>query len=279
MQKAIFSTVINPDHTLDTWVDWHLNKQGFDKIYLYLDDFSDRNSPYIPICDRLEIFEGAKTPLHRYKDENSNTMSRQVLNGDRAIELAVADKIDWILHIDTDELFYSQDEKWMEDSTVGAYRFVNHEALPLWESHDFFKDCQYFKVNGKHKWFTHYSNGKSAARVVAGLEPMGCHAFTGFTGVERWLTSPCILHYPAATYKRWLRKYSIMGEIGTHYFDNPEYPITVKFNEISRGVYRRCVDRNEWIEAEVFFKGLIPSDINLMRGLTDGSITKFKLFT
>lgn len=145
-----------------------------------------------------------------------------------AIKLARADGVDWLLHIDTDELVYpggSPDYSLQEVLTavpdeVDTVVFPNHEALPEQDDvADAFLEVTLFKRNYAHisseQYFKHYAvvahgnpnyyvtyaNGKAAARVQPGLRPNGAHRWHNYHKrvVEATSDSAAVLHY---TYNR-----------------------------------------------------------------------------
>ena len=149
-----------------------------------------------------------------YSDEltrlfiNREVRVRQALNVEVAIELALKKGIDWLLHIDVDELFYSpttpvkEHFRLLADKGISRISYLNYEAIP--ESPDIrdpFKEVTLFKRNQlalpnarisaeqqylidlcphlpNPRFFFFYGNGKSAARLVKGLLPTGPHGFT-----------------------------------------------------------------------------------------------------
>lgn len=141
-----------------------------------------------------------------------------------SIEMARADEIDWLLHIDTDELLYAggtssfslQELLGKVPEQVDIVIFTNYEALPEHASvEDPFTEVSLFKRNYAHvdssaffesyaavsrgnpNYFITYANGKSAARVVDGLRSNGAHRWNNYNRrpVE-WLSEQgAVLHY------------------------------------------------------------------------------------
>src|SRR5262245_16835753 len=115
MRTAIVSQVRTFRSQLDIFIAHHLSI-GFDKIYLFFDDPNDPsinaftgNNQIVTIpvdatlkkrWTRLPFYKGLK------KHIEMNFIARQPLNMAIALELASNDKIDWLLHIDADEVFY-----------------------------------------------------------------------------------------------------------------------------------------------------------------------------
>ena len=144
------------------------------------------------------------------------------------IALAERDGVDWVLHIDTDELMYpGSGPTYSLQAVLAAYPesvdtvvFPNYEALP--ETDDVsapFEQVTLFKRNylhvlsdayfrsyhavarGNPNYFITYGNGKSAARVRPGLRPNGAHRWYSYAHAPKEETSDqsAVLHY---TYTR-----------------------------------------------------------------------------
>uniref|UniRef100_A0A1D2A8P6 Glycosyltransferase family 92 protein n=2 Tax=Auxenochlorella protothecoides TaxID=3075 RepID=A0A1D2A8P6_AUXPR len=163
-----------------------------------------------------------------HKPCNHELFVLQSLNMEEAIKLARKDDMDWILHVDTDELMYPagspgfslQEVLGAVPSHVDSLVFPNYEALP--EREDvlnpflevtlFKKNFQhivsdlYFKnyvsvAHGNPNYFVTYANGKAAARIHPGLRPNGAHRWSSYEkSMEEWTSEvAAVLHY---TYNR-----------------------------------------------------------------------------
>ena len=163
-----------------------------------------------------------------HKPCNNELFMRQNLNLELAIEHARLERVDWIIHVDTDELLYPGGAR---DYSVrlllnGIPRgvdmvvFPNYEALPehdgvldplgevtlFKKSYDHvarqaYQDAYKTVTRGNPNYFLTYGNGKSAARVRPGLRPNGAHRFHSYVRKPREMKSPegAVLHY---TYTR-----------------------------------------------------------------------------
>lgn len=265
--KAICSTVLNPGSTFPTWVDYHLKR--FDRIFMYLDS-SEETSPFIPSHPNLVVIEGSRAPQG---SPISRILVRQNANLNDAISRCGKDGIDWLLHLDSDEIFHPDKPNWT-DTDAGMIRFTNHEVIPVWEATNHFLECQYFALNGKAE-FRAYGNGKCAARISADLQSHGPHAFKGHAG--HVITSGAILHYTDATYAEWVKKYQNLGHFGNHWHDDPKDPIVLTFYLRSRDVFQRCVASGDHSEAERFFKSYVPSKAQLPKEIARGAVKRIKV--
>ena len=137
-----------------------------------------------------------------------------------------ANHIDWIVHIDSDELIYPAGAENNFNvrnllaeipDTVGRVVFPNYEAVPeKLVNSDPFVDVTLFRRSHKHvdsgiytkykdaskgdnpRYFLGYSNGKSAARIYDDLRPVGVHNFEHVRSKnlkEIVLNESAILHY------------------------------------------------------------------------------------
>ena len=216
-RAALVTTLRGAERVLESFVRYHLGL-GFARLYLFFDDADD---PGLEIVRRLNdsrietLARGAGLDVEWRKcvqygyyapHVEHEVMARQSLNAEVAVQRALADHIDWLLHIDADELFHCPGLdapahfSSLAAQEVGRAIYPNCEALCESESiGDFFRDVTLFKVNPNLQpggrlsavqqaaadasskfpphFFLFYSNGKSAARVIPGLVPDGVHRF------------------------------------------------------------------------------------------------------
>eukprot|EP00891_Asterochloris_glomerata_P002881 jgi/Astpho2/2881/Aster-01035 len=159
-----------------------------------------------------------------HKPCNHELFVRQSLNMEDAIGYAERDNIDWILHIDTDELLYPGGSNGFSlQRILGNYAqdvdtvvFPNYEAMPESEGvQDPFTEVTLFKRNYAHvesdsyfksyhtvsrgnpNYFITYGNGKSAARIQPGLRPNGAHRWYNYFKAPNEQTDEqaAVLHY------------------------------------------------------------------------------------
>ncbi|CAN7062914.1 unnamed protein product [Brassica rapa subsp. trilocularis] len=171
-----------------------------------------------------------ETWLHKffYKPCNYELFVKQNLNMEMAITMARDDGMDWILHLDTDELVhpsgaseYSLRSLFREvPADVDAVIFVNYESSverddikePFTEVSMFKKNYEhvprdvYFEnfkeaTHGNKNYFLTYGNGKSAARIQDHLRPNGAHRWYNYKKIPNfiYLDEAAVLHY---TYSR-----------------------------------------------------------------------------
>ncbi|KAL4450650.1 hypothetical protein ABPG77_001006 [Micractinium sp. CCAP 211/92] len=163
-----------------------------------------------------------------HKPCNHELFVLQSLNMEVGIEMAQRDGIDWLLHVDTDELIYPsgspafslQEVLGSVPHDVDTLVFPNYESLPEREDvTDPFLEVSLFKKNYAHvvsdlyfksygavargnpNYFITYGNGKSAARVQQGMRPNGAHRWHSYVKTPKEWSSDqaAVLHY---TYNR-----------------------------------------------------------------------------
>lgn len=216
---AIVTTTRGAGRSLASFIRTHLHL-GFGAIYLFFDDPQDDALALAAQFPQVQVtvhdaalqarWRGTRLFQRRRQLNPEFVMDRQMLNAAVAIEMGVADGVDWLLHIDQDELFYAA-ELFEGQSLTGLFErlsaehiqhvnFANLEAIP--ESADVadpFREVTLFKRNPRSMdgmalsaeqqaiinplsqmpphFFHNYVNGKSAARVSADLLPDGVHDF------------------------------------------------------------------------------------------------------
>lgn len=215
---AIVTTLRNAGATLDSFIKYHLSV-GFSHIFLFFDDPDDagieiaRGRPNVTVIRhdaelrrRWKRTRSYRMLGHVRRFIETEVMSRQVLNAEVAIGLAADKGFDWLLHIDSDELFHAPGQsagahfRSLAERGVRHVTYPNHEAAPETpDVADPFKEVTLFKKNPytlsagqmsdeqkavieelpqlPDKFFFFYRNGKSAARVSEGLLPEGVHGF------------------------------------------------------------------------------------------------------
>ena len=211
---AIVSTLRDAAPVLRSFITYH-QAIGFERFFLFFDDPSDssiaiaKSFPSVTVIPNDEELHARWRTSARFPDAarvlTAEPMARQLLNVDMAIQMALESGIDWLLHIDVDELFYipagDAPDHFQELTRRGIRRveYRNHEAVPETAViYDYFREVTLFKNNYvatayryenrraelaaqvaqlPPKFFHFYSNGKSAAQVRPGLVAPGAHGF------------------------------------------------------------------------------------------------------
>ncbi|KAJ9565410.1 hypothetical protein OSB04_001376 [Centaurea solstitialis] len=159
-----------------------------------------------------------------YKPCNYELFVKQSLNMEMAIVMAREANLDWILHLDTDELIHPAGtreyslRKLLSDvsENVDMVVFPNYESsVERDDIKDPFSEVSMFKKNYDHlpkdtyfgnykestrgnpNYFLTYGNGKSAARIRHHLRPNGAHRWHNYmkNPKEIKLEEAAVLHY------------------------------------------------------------------------------------
>lgn len=240
---GIATTVKNP-HQLNSWIKYHLDI-GFNKLYIIFDD-ENENTDYVINSNNVVIFKNdtnwkkelEKLPnMSQFINEKKEVMSRQILNFTNARNYAKLDNIDFLLHIDADELFYPESENLQNifNNRYDVINFHNFEMIPSRDNYDnCFMDGTNFKTNPGI--FNAYSNGKSAVKVNSDAEIAGVHDFVSnnklFSNIGK------ILHYPSCNFNEYISKYKILGKFSDRWWDAVKIPF--KFHTESRDLIIEC---------------------------------------
>ncbi|XVE69526.1 hypothetical protein DITRI_Ditri09bG0159100 [Diplodiscus trichospermus] len=164
-----------------------------------------------------------------YKPCNYELFVKQSLNMEMAIVMARDAGMDWILHLDTDELIhpagaseYSLRQLLLDvPSNIDMVIFPNYESsVERDDIKDPFSEVSMFKKNYDHlpkdtyfgmykestrgnpNYFLTYGNGKAAARIQDHLRPNGAHRWHNYmkTPNEIKLDEAAVLHYTYAKF-------------------------------------------------------------------------------
>ncbi|KAG5416378.1 hypothetical protein IGI04_003945 [Brassica rapa subsp. trilocularis] len=164
-----------------------------------------------------------------YKPCNYELFVKQSLNMEMAIVMARDAGMDWILHLDTDELIYPAGAREYSlrrllldvPPNVDMVIFPNYESsVERDDIKDPFTEVSMFKKNYDHlpkdtyfgmykeatrnnpNYFLTYGNGKSVARVQDHLRPNGAHRWHNYmkTPNEIKLEEAAVLHYTYAKF-------------------------------------------------------------------------------
>lgn len=266
---CIATTVRDPGLCLESFIRYHL-AIGITHIYLFFDDPEDPAIPtalkfpdvtIIPNDEALQAQQVLGNTLYtKYGSHVSyEVMARQILNVETAIQLALEEQMEWILHIDGDELFYPGETlelDWFDQLSddILQIQLLNHEAAPeQFDIDDYFQEVTLFKKNPatldpsfylkfqeiahKNQYFLAYQNGKSAARIHPNLLPNSVHSFNVPDSHTLITSSPSVLHYLNCGFQNYHKKYAQLGSFPDYWWRSKANPIRVPFHLASRDAY------------------------------------------
>jgi hypothetical protein len=256
---AIVTTVRNAGQVIDSFIAYH-RAIGFAQLFIFFDDPADPDlarvsaMPGVTAIAHDAALHHAWTKLPGYAEQAPflarEVMARQVLNAGLAMELAREHGIDWLLHIDSDELFLSPSETVPEHfealqlGPADTITYRNYEALPeTSDIGDWFREVELFKVPPElfrgtvtregiallrsvtqlnPSFFHFYGIGKSAVRLASkGMEPKGVHHFWRPDGsaIPAESSSQFILHYACCGFENFWNKYVTLGRFSDRWWD------------------------------------------------------------
>lgn len=254
---------------LADWIAHH--RQIFDQLLIWIDEPAE-------FAAAQALSEARVTILPGQRAEGTSRLTRvlisQMANAELACELCARDGIDWLLHIDADELFLEHDPSVWE-SPADRLVFANHECVPVWAAERPLQAVTHFKAHGRMP-FLLYSNGKSAVRCRAGGERPradGPHRFTG-PGTEEMVahTRASVLHYACPTFDLWWEKYRHLGAFSDHWYDRPAQPIELPFHLRSRDLVAGALASGDRGACEAFFRELVLPEAEIARLCGEGRV-------
>lgn len=251
---AIVATVADAADHIEFFIQYHLGI-GVEHLFVFIDDCCEEtlavashypNVTAVPVNEHIEELWKTVPPyrnLEKRALKNREVMVRQEYNAYLGSYFAKEIDIDWLLHIDIDELLYlngnnlSQHLLAMQRKGLGGCIYTNYEAIPVQLHSDcIYRSTTFFKKNffKRGTWFfseeqrefiknsswlsdfffNYYQNGKAAANIHNELVVEDVHAMWG--GGNRSLEflsvdDPIILHFPVATIKEFKKKYKRLG--------------------------------------------------------------------
>ena len=253
MRLGIVTTLRDAGDTIDSFIAWHLGI-GFDRLFLFFDDPQDpvlarlATHPQVTAIAHDDALRERWRALPEYAQfggfTDKEVMARQVLNVGVAMALARDQGLDWLLHIDADELFFSPSHPLPELFALSAgldtVLYPNFEAVPEQdEIRDAFRDVDLFKIAPSLNpgpttaagfdllratpqlpadfHFHFYSNGKSAVRLGADkARPLGVHTFSGASAGQA--PQAYVLHYACCGFDAFWKKYERLGRFSDRWF-------------------------------------------------------------
>jgi len=281
--KVGIASMMKQPHQLPTWIDYHL-KMGADKLYIFVDDPADpsielikdhsnknnyRDNIRVTIIDD-QWKKDNKCEYDSNKDEPQNWNVRQDRCVDRALNYARDDKIDIIIHIDSDELLYSRNKKKLNEifnqhKSKDTFGISNYEMVPDKDNYtNCFLENKNFRMNGKN--YIAYGNGKGAGRVGY-AKSNGPHEIITISGKEnKQEIKPedlVVLHYVSCNLDETVKKYKMYGNFKNDQWEWAQQHLDAR--DIMKSCNEDCTDRAKKIFEKRMKKDddeIIQIDIN-----------------
>lgn len=244
---AIVSLVKEP-HQFETWFRYHKDQMGIKKFYIFLDDENETigvSDPSLILIQNWKDRLGFK--WNDSTDEPTNRNEKQRLAFEEAQRMAAKDDIQWLVHIDSDELLYGDPpSRVFENSRADSFKIKNWEMAP----DDFnYKNCfkEGKKFHTEHGKYIAYINGKSACRVGKGAWGGPHDLFSEFE-YEIPEEDLKVLHYPSCNLSETMKRAKQYGN-----FENTEGRWS-EHHKATRDVLASCSENCDQKALEQFKK-------------------------
>jgi hypothetical protein len=211
--RVAIATMVTKQPDFQHWLDHHMPL--VDRIYLRVENAPEIVEMVRPLSAKI-YFEVVNDGEMAKQNNYFTMMDRQHEFITRMLQQAKDEGIDYLFHIDADELISSQNgdlRSHLDAAPAGTacIHFKNFEAVFNNNKHCFdaakFMDCQ-------SEACTSYANGKSAAVIKNGPTYNGPHYFHG-----KLYDMPDdkirILHFDSCTYEAWKQKFARLSKSKT----------------------------------------------------------------
>ena len=205
LKVAIVSMMRRPKD-IDDWLEYH-RAMGIMRFYIRLED-SEELEEYLDGQADITLEVGKSTG----KDEYKEIQTRQCKMVDDALKKAQEDKMDWLIHIDSDELLDGDlDEFNSLSEKIRTIIMNNKEAvykdIPR-ENDQCFTAAKFRNCADANSGCVSYVNGKSGGRVAPDVSCFGPHRFrSNRTDAEDKTIKMTILHFESCDFNTYKQKF------------------------------------------------------------------------
>mmetsp|Transcript_59903 Transcript_59903/g.128534 ORF Transcript_59903/g.128534 Transcript_59903/m.128534 type:complete len:510 (+) Transcript_59903:100-1629(+) len=216
------------------WLWYHLDYMGVEHVFMQVEDTPEFNGTWaaLPVAHRqaVTVWRAAPDILQggeqRPADDYETLQKRQLRAMRRAKTAATALGIEWLVHIDDDELLYTPMHRPVGEVLASLPHGVDQAYIPNTEAvytSPEVVSCfsQTTQANVNRYTFASYANGKSALRIAAtGAVPAGPHMWRTADGLElpsAHLDSEpfgpplLVIHFESCPFARWEDKFWELG--------------------------------------------------------------------
>jgi len=243
---------------LKTWLQYHLDYMDVKHVFMDVEDSPHFDEAWQSLSkadqDRVTVWKAP--PRMRPQDDYTTLQGRQTAAMTRAKTACKQMGIDWLLHIDDDELLYAPLHRPIGEILASVPQGFGQAYVPnveaIYGSSDV-KSCftETSKVNMNRYTFVSYANGKAAVRVAddqaipagphqwrtpEGLEVSGVHLDAETFGSPLWL-----VHFESCPFARWEDKFWELGNTSPEKVNG----IPFKFYKSSIKRMQYCRSRSE----------------------------------
>jgi len=255
---------------LKSWLQYHLNYMQVKHVFMDVEDTPGFEQAWATLSkadqDRVTVWRmdasgtaGDKRPA----DDYTTLQARQLAAMKRAKAVSKEMGIDWLLHIDDDELLYTPLHKPIGQVLASVPTGYDQAYIPnveaIYKSADV-QSCftETNMVNMDRYSFVSYANGKAAVRVADDdAQPAGPHQWRTSEGLEvnsihldaETFGSPLwLVHFESCPFVRWEDKFEELGNTSPAKIKAIPFP----FYKDSITRMRNCRTRKE--AGEAFFE-------------------------
>ena len=243
--KIAVATMTKEPVNFDIWLDYFLKNLKINKIYLRIENTYSLKSL---ITKYQNKYPGKIDAYFIDNVDNKNTYDNQQDRQNKFIDKIKSDaksnNIDFILHVDDDELFWVnpkykhiQDFFYTLDDNVENVHFTNIEAIYPDKAQTCFSTSKFYNCSrgGDCK---SYANGKSAGNFSSHgyrLRLHGPHNFSGKT-LNVSEDDALVLHFESCNFGKWWQKFKNLSNIDKKTYNN----IPFDFYKKSINLIRDC---------------------------------------
>ncbi len=211
--KVGIAVLMRKPTDVNLWFEHHRNA-GISRFYVRLED-SPSVAAYLRTLDDVYFEEGESDPENNYT--TFQTRQREFVN--KMLPIARSDGMEWLFHIDVDELLEGDILKTLGNipKTQLIGKLKNAEAVYGEGEPTCFSAKKFIRCD-KGGPCTAYVNGKGVGRVVDGVTLGGPHDFVYKGKVDPAVTYQIpfddlhVLHYDSCTLGTWLEKFAHMSK-------------------------------------------------------------------
>lgn len=255
-------TMMKDAPDIDHWISWHKAK-GVEKFYIRLEDAPGVLTQRLEAMPEVRLQIGSSTDapdrskLNPVAEEDKSNypsflsqMARQRVWVQEAIQLAALDGVEWIIHLDSDELLDCKGmvQDYLTPENINGYYTLyipNKEAKYKKPNTDscFTNVAEWVDCEETPNLCTAYVNGKPIGRVSRQLQERNVHLFYHPDDKDkpfRKLKGVHVLHFESCNLSKYLRKFEKHADPNKH--EAGQYPFD--FYNKSAEVAHQCALNN-----------------------------------
>ncbi len=203
-QKIAIVSMIYKPKNINDWLHIH-RTLGISHFYIRLENTPELVD-YLSSQPDITLEVGTSNAANQY----SSLIDRQIKMANQTLQLCKDDGIDWLIHIDCDEIIEGDlNEIYNLPNSIDSFWMQNYEAVyeSIPKQEDTCFQAKYFKDCGKAKsGCVSYINGKSGGRVTDGVKLVGPHRFEGKKKQVK-LKKVIVKHFESCDFEQYIQKY------------------------------------------------------------------------